>query len=208
MNILVGCEESGILRDALIALGHNAVSCDLLPTRRPGPHYQGDIRDVLYRAWDAAFFFPPCTYLSVSSIHWNDRGRGWQGTYDALDFVTLLWNAKHIPLVRLENPVGVINTRLDFMPRPQIVQPYQFGDDASKTTCLWARGLPPLAIDPAKRKGGRWVEWPRGSGKMVERWANQTDSGQNKLPPSKDRALKRSETYPGIAHALATTWGT
>jgi hypothetical protein len=112
--------------------------------------------------------------------------------------------AAPIPHKAMENPVGCIGTRI--RPYDQLIQPYEFGDDASKRTCLWLDNLPALELDPAKRFPGRIVEWPRGSGKLVERWANQTDSGQNNLGPSEHRARDRSKTYDGIAEAMAEQW--
>lgn len=204
MRVLVACEFSGTVRDAFRRRGHDAVSCDLLPSEVPGPHIQGDVLEVIGEGWDVVIGHPPCTYLSVSGLHWNTRRpeRARQ-TEEALAFVEAIWRA---PVDRLciENPVGCINSRLPFMPRPQIIQPYQFGADASKKTCLWLRGLPPLPIDPANRVPGRLVEC---NGKTVERWSNQTDSGQNRLPPTPDRWALRSITYPGIAEAMASAWG-
>lgn len=208
MKVLIGCETSGKTRDAFIARGHEAMSCDLLPTDVPGPHYQGDVRDVLGYGWDAAIFHPSCTFLTSSGLHWNlnpDSYRfGGAQTEEALEFVRMLL-ACGIPRIALENPAGCIGTRI--RPADQYIQPYEFGDDASKKTGLWLVNLPKLTIDPAKRFRGRMVEWPKGSGRMVERWANQTDSGQNKLPPSADRWKLRSETYSGIAEAFAEQWG-
>jgi hypothetical protein len=130
----------------------------------------------------------------------RQRRHGGADTAAALSFVrSLLLDQDHIPFIALENPVGIISTNI--MPASQYIQPYQFGDDASKKTGLWTRNLPPLVLDPAERVAGRIVGWPRGSGKMVERWSNQTDSGQNKLGPSDDRWKLRAETYPGIARA-------
>lgn len=153
---------------------------------------------------------PECKFMSVSGLHWNKRGAMVDGrpraelTEEALDFVRELMAAP-VPLIAIENPVSCISTRIR---KPdQIVQPYEFGDDASKKTCLWLKGLPLLTVDPAQRLAGRMVEWPRGSGRMVERWANQTDSGQNRVPPSASRATDRSRTYPGIADAIARQWG-
>ena len=120
---------------------------------------------------------------------------------EALELVTALWNAP-IPRKCIENPQGCINTKLPFMPRPQVVQPYEFGHDASKSTCLWLDTLPPL--QPTVRVPGRTVTLP--SGRTAERWANQTDSGQNRLPPSADRWKIRSDTYAGMADALVTAW--
>ena len=195
LSILVACESSGAVRDALTALGHTAMSCDLLPTETPGEHYQGDVRDVLDDYWDLMIAHPPCTYLSASGMHWTTRGlRDPKLTEDALDFVRLLLDAP-IPKIAIENPVGAISTRI--RPADQYVHPYQFGDDASKKTGFWLKGLPILV--PSDRIPPRLV-----NGK--ERWANQTDSGQNKLGPSDDRWKERSKTYPGLAAAMALQW--
>lgn len=195
LRVLVACEYSGTVRDAFIAAGHDAMSCDLLPTDAPGPHYQGDVRNVLYDGWDLMVAHPPCTYLSVSGMHWTARGlRDPQLTEDALDFVRLLMDAP-IDHIAIENPRSVISTRI--RPKDQSVQPYQFGHDASKDTWLWLKGLPPLV--PTKYVEPRIVDGKK-------RWANQTDSGQNKLPPTEDRWKIRSETYTGIAQAMAEQW--
>jgi site-specific DNA-cytosine methylase len=196
MRVLVACEYSGRVRDAFLARGHEAMSCDLLPTDSPGPHYEGDVRDVLYDGWDLLIAHPPCTYLSVSGMHWTTRGlRDPKLTEDALDFVRLLMQAP-IRAKCIENPVSVISSRIR---KPdQIVHPYQFGHDASKKTCLWLENLPKLI--PTQLIEPRVV-----NGKM--RWGNQTDSGQNKLAPSKDRWKVRSETYEGLAQAMAQQWG-
>jgi hypothetical protein len=155
----------------------------------------------LGEGWDLMIGHPSCTYLSVSGMHWTTRGlRDPKLTEDALDFVRLLMDAP-IPRICIENPVSVISTRIR---KPdQIVQPWQFGDDASKKTCLWLKGLPPLRH--TKIIPGRVVLMP--NGKQVQRWANQCDSGQNNLGPSQDRWKERSKTYPGIARAMAKTWG-
>lgn len=203
LKVLVACEESGAVRDAFIARGHFAMSCDLIPTSSPGPHWQGDVMEILYAGWDLMVAHPPCTYLTSSGLHWNKRRpeRAAQ-TEQALDFVRVLLNAP-IPKIALENPIGCISSRIR---KPdQIIQPYDFRDDASKATCLWLKGLPPLRS--TSRFPGRMVEWPKGSGKMVERWSNQTDSGQNILGPSDDRQRERSKTYAGIAAAIADQWG-
>lgn len=141
---------------------------------------------------------PPCTYLSVSGLHWNKNNyERQQKTEAAIQFFRAMMNVP-IDKIAIENPVGCISTRIR---KPdQIIQPYEFGDDASKKTCLWLEGLPPLVKDPSKRVQGRLVD-----GK--ERWANQTDSGQNKLGPSTDRWKLRSVTYQGIAEAMAEQWG-
>jgi hypothetical protein len=196
MKVLVACEYSGVVRDAFISRGHDAMSCDLLPTESDGPHYEGDIRDILDGEWDLMIAHPPCTYLSSSGLHWNKRRpeRAAQ-TEEALSFVQLLLNAP-IERIALENPVGCIGTRI--RPADQYVHPHQFGDDASKRTGLWLKGLPKLL--PTELVEPRMVQ-----GKP--RWGNQTDSGQNRLGPSVDRWALRSKTYQGIADAMADQWG-
>ena len=194
MRVLIACEYSGTVRDAFAAFGHDAWSCDLLPTERPGQHIQDDVLNQLHNGWDLMIAHPPCTFLSVSGIHWNDRGRGWQGTENALAFVRLLLDAE-IPHIALENPVSIISSRIR---KPdQIIQPHQFGHDASKATCLWLKNLPKLL--PTGEIPPRVIDGKR-------RWGNQTDSGQNKLAPSDDRWKLRSTTYKGIAQAMALQW--
>lgn len=208
MRVLIGMETSGRSRDAFIRKGHDAMSCDILPTDVHGPHYQGDVRDILMWPWDLVILHPDCTHLTSSGLHWNKNPKSYRYggslTEQAIGFVLeLIALTSHVPRVAIENPAGAIGTRI--RKADQYIQPYQFGDDASKTTGLWLRGVEPLRIDPAARCPGRIVEWPRGSGKLVERWSNQTDSGQNNLPPSADRWKLRSATYPGIAEAF-TQW--
>jgi hypothetical protein len=198
MRVLVACEFSGTVRDAFLKRGHYALSCDLLPctSQTPGDHYEGDVKDVLGDGWDLMIAHPPCTYLSVSGMHWTVRGlRDPQLTEDALEFVRLLLNAP-IKQIALENPVSVISSRIR---KPdQIIAPYEFGHDASKKTCLWLKNLPQL-------KATEIIKPRIINGK--KRWGNQTDSGQNKLTPSADRWKLRSKTYEGIAEAMATQWG-
>lgn len=191
-KVLIACEYSGTVRDAFLAMGHDAMSCDLLPTDVEGPHYQGDVFDIINDGWDLMIAHPPCTYLSVSGMHWTTRGlRDPKLTEDALDFVQLLMNAP-IEHIAVENPVSVISSRIR---KPdQIIQPWWFGDDASKKTCLWLKNLPFLTP----------TDMLEGDSKT--RRGNQTLSGQNKLPPSKDRWKLRSMTYKGIANAMAQQW--
>jgi len=169
------------------------MSCDLLPTDAPGPHYQGDVFDIINDGWDLMVAHPPCTYLSVSGMHWTTRGlRDPQLTEDALAFVQRLMDAP-VERIAIENPVSIISTHIR---KPdQIIQPWWFGHDASKKTCLWLKNLPlltPTDMLPGDAKTRR---------------GNQTASGQNKLPPSKDRWKIRSATYKGIADAMAAQWG-
>lgn len=171
-----------------------------MPSETPGSHYAGNVLDILSDGWDMMVAHPPCTYLCSSGLHWNKRriGRA-QLTEDALFFVRTLMSAP-IDRIAIENPVGCISTRI--RPYDQLIQPYEFGDDASKRTCLWLKGLPKLT--PTLRVPGRIVAH---NGKLVERWANQTDGGQNKLGPSENRGRERSRTYAGIANAIAAQWG-
>lgn len=210
MRVLIGYASSGVGREAFRAIGHDAVSCDLLPADDASPnHIQGDIWDVVHGNWDFAIFHPTCTYLTISAAwafgdgpyHQKVKpgtltGQARRDARDAaLDEVRRLM-ALPFPWV-IENPIGAISTHIR---RPdQIIQPYEFGDDASKATCLWySPGVPRL--HPTKRIPGRMV-----NGR--ERWANQTDSGQNRLSPGADRWKTRSKTYPGIALAMAEQWG-
>jgi hypothetical protein len=215
--VLVACEYSGTVRDAFIAAGHEAMSCDLLGTDAPGPHYQGDVRDVLDYPWDLMIAHPPCTHLSVSGSRHFERKR-MQGLQQSSASFFLMLSRAAIPRIAIENPICVMSTL--WRKPDQTIQPYNFGHDASKATCLWLKGLPPLRatsfVEP------RWVccdmTLPEGVGKhgcancngektARPRWANQTDSGQNKLPPSDDRWKIRSETFAGIAKAMADQWG-
>lgn len=194
-RVLIGCEFSGTVREAFARHGWDAWSCDLLPTEKPGNHFQCDVLSVLDHEWDLAIFHPPCTYLTSSGLHWNKRVAGReQKTEESLAFVKALLSAP-IPMIALENPIGRIGTAI--RPADQVIQPYEYGHDASKATCLWLKGLPPLR--PTNRVPPRIV-----NGK--KRWGNQTDSGQNKLGPSEDRWKIRSYTYPGIAEAMAQQW--
>lgn len=201
LRVVILFESSGVIREAFRALGHDAWSCDLQPADDGSPyHFQCDAREVLMAKWDMVGMHPPCTFLCGSGLHWNDRGRGWERTDEALRLVRQLMS-QDVPWY-LENPVGIISTRIREC--AQTIQPYEFGEDASKATCLWLNYLP--LLKPTRRVPGRLVEFPTGSGLFVERWANQTDGGQNRLAPSKDRWKERSRTYPGIAAAMAEQW--
>lgn len=202
MRILVGHECSGRVRDAMLKRGHDAWSCDIKPTEQPGPHFQCDIFEAIDKViWDLGIFFPDCTDLCVSGIHWNDRGRGHDRTDTALKHVEQLWDS---PILRMaiENPVGILSTRSKLGGAFQYIQPYEFGEDASKKTGLWLKGLMPLR--PTNYIPPRIVA--KGAYAGAQRWANQTDSGQNKLPPSDTRAADRARTYQGIAAAMAEQW--
>ena len=190
MKVLIACEYSGVVRDAFLEQGHDAMSCDLLPTDNPGPHYQGDVREVIDNGWELMIAHPPCTHLAVSGARWFKDKQ--QEQAEALDFVRLLLAAP-IERIALENPISIISSCIR---KPnQIVQPWQFGHSESKATCLWLKNLPNLAPTNILQKPANG------------RWDNQTPSGQNKLGPSEDRWKIRSATYQGIANAMADQWG-
>lgn len=196
-RILVACEWSGVVTNAFRARGYEAWSCDLLPSQTMDHHLQKDVWwELVANKWDALIAFPPCTYLCSSGLHWNKKDPERKlKTERALDFVKRLLDSP-IPYIALENPVGCISTRI--RPPDQYVQPHQFGHDASKKTGLWLKNLPRLL--PTNNIQPRMV-----NGRP--RWGNQTDSGQNKLGPSVDRAQIRGKTYEGIAKAMAEQWG-
>lgn len=178
MRILVACEFSGVVREAFSALGHEAWSCDLLPTEIPGNHYQGDVRDILLEHWDLMVAHPPCTHLAVSGARWFKEKQA-----EALEFVRLLMNAP-IEHIAIENPISIISSRIR---KPdQIIQPWQFGHGETKATCLWLKGLPKL--QPTNIVEGR-------------------EQRVHKMPPSPDRWRERSRTFAGIAQAMAQQWG-
>lgn len=190
MKVLIACEYSGTVRDAFLQLGHDAWSCDLLPTEKEGPHFQKNVLKVINKGWDLMIAHPPCTHLAVSGARWFKGKEKEQA--EALAFVKALLDAP-IEKIALENPISIISSRIR---KPnQIIQPWMFGHPESKTTCLWLKNLPNLV--PTKI-----LKTPK-SGV----WANQTPSGQNKLGPSPDRWKIRSKTYEGIAKAMAEQWG-
>lgn len=192
MKILVACEFSGIVREAFAARGHDAWSCDLLPTERPGNHIQGDVLDILGDGWDLMIAHPPCTDLCVSGARYFAEKRADGRQQRSIDFFMALANAP-APRIAVENPVGIMS-RLWRKP-DQIIQPFQFGHPESKQTCLWLRGLPRLLHTNVLQKPERGY------------WDNQCPSGQNKLGPSPERAMNRARTYQGIADAMASQWG-
>ncbi len=192
MKVLVGCEFSGVVKDAFAALGHDAWSCDLLPSEVGGQHIQGDVLDILEDGWDLAIFHPPCTHLAVSGARWFKEKQKDGRQQAAIDFFMALANAP-INKIAIENPVSIMSTK--WRKPDQIIQPYEFGHPESKRTCLWLKNLPKL-------KPTNLLEKPE-----CGYWENQTPSGQNKLSPGKDRWKKRSKTYLGIAEAMAKTWG-
>jgi len=182
MKVLVACEYSGRVRDAFIARGNYAMSCDLLPTEKDGPHYQGDVRDVIGDGWDLMIAHPPCTHLAVSGARHFEAKRADGRQQAALDFVRMLMDAP-IPMIAIENPISIISSAIR---KPdQIIQPWQFGHGETKATCLWLKGLPLLM--PTQVVSGR-------------------EARVHRMPPSPDRWKERSRTYQGIADAMAQQW--
>jgi hypothetical protein len=180
-RVLVACEYSGTVRDSFIALGHEAVSCDLLPTDKPGPHYQGDVFDIINDGWDLMIAHPPCTHLAVSGARWFKDKQEEQK--EAIDFFMKLINAP-IPKIAVENPISIMSTR--YRKPDQIIQPWQYGHGETKATCLWLKGLP--VLKPTNIVEGR-------------------EQRIHNLPPSADRWKIRSTTFQGIADAMAQQWG-
>jgi len=193
MRVLVACEYSGTVRDAFRAQGHDAMSCDLLPTDSPGPHYQGSVLDIINDGWDMMIAFPPCTHLAVSGARWFAAKRADGRQQQGIDFFMALANA-NIPRIAIENPVGIMSTQ--WRKPNQIIQPWQHGHEATKTTCLWLKGLAELKPTNTVGKGERHITK---SGRSLPKWYN--------LPPSEDRWKIRSTTFTGIANAMAQQWG-
>lgn len=183
MRVLVACEYSGVVRDAFVRRGHEVLSCDLLPTESEGPHYQGDVRDLLHYPWDLMIAHPPCTHLSVSGArHFVEKkvdGR----QQSAVSFFMMLAKAD-VPMIAIENPVCIMSSL--WRKPDQIIQPWQFGHGEIKATCLWLKGLPPLV--PTNIVEGR-------------------ENRVHRMPPSHDRWKERSRTFGGIAEAMAAQWG-
>lgn len=222
MRILLACEESQAVTIEMRKLGHEAYSCDLLPCSGGHPewHLQQDVTELLKQKWDMIIAFPPCTYLTVSNTYIK-RGcskytadQAKQLRQDAIDFFMMFANAE-CDKIAIENPIGIMSSI--YRKPDQVIQPYEFGHPESKATCLWLKGLPKLK--PTKFADWKYYrcrcgnvfeaelgkygccDWPA---KIL--WNNQTKSGQNKLPPSKDRHILRAKTYPGIAMAMAEQW--
>jgi hypothetical protein len=213
MRILIACEYSGTVRDAFIRGGHDAMSCDLLPTDTPGPHYQGDVRDVINAGWDMMIAHPPCTYLTVTANKWmKDQPKRKSGALvgaerryardEAILFFMLFVNSD-IPKIAIENPIGCMSSV--FRKPDQIIQPFQFGHSERKATCLWLKGLPKLEptniVEPISyiAAGKKYSPTHYNSRRSL----NRLDC----LPPGEERSKLRSKTYQGIADAMAQQWG-
>jgi len=185
MRILIACEYSGAVRDAFAKLGHDAMSCDLLPTDAPVNHYQGNIFDVIDYPWDLMIAHPPCTHLSVSGAkHFAEKQKDGRQQEGVSFFMKLIRNSEHIPMTAIENPICIMSSL--YRKPDQIIQPWQFGHGETKATCLWLKGLP--LLQPTNIVEGR-------------------EQRIHKMPPSKDRWKERSKTFQGIADAMADQWG-
>jgi len=192
MRVLVACEYSGRVRDAFIAKGHEAMSCDLLPTEVVGPHYQGDVRDVLDYPWDLMIAHPPCTDLSVSGAAWFEKKKMNGSQQMSASFFMMLAKCD-IPRIAIENPICIMS-RLWRKP-DQIIQPWMFGHMEQKATCLWLKNLP--VLHPTNDVKSQMMELPKNKRERL-----------HYLPPSDDRWKLRSMTFQGVADAMAEQWWT
>ncbi len=196
MKVLVACEFSGIVRDAFLKRGHDAISCDLLPTESPGPHYQGNIFDIIDDGFDLMIAHPPCTYLTITANRsFINNPERWKKRLKAMEFVYKLMNT-NIGKICIENPVGVISTHIR---KPdQYIQPYEHGHKESKKTGLWLKNLP--LIIPTKIVIPEWIISPSGKRHSPTHWKNPSTNNP-------ENAKLRSKTYQGIAEAMAEQWG-
>jgi len=196
MRVLIACEYSGTVRDAFRALGHDAVSCDLLPSDAPGPHYQGDVSDIIANGWDLMIAHPPCTYMTNSGVTWlhKDPSR-WEKLNEAAQFFSMLLNAP-IPRIAIENPImhKYAKERIGGIKQTQVIQPWMFGHMEQKATCLWLKGL--QSLTPTNNVKEQMLKLPARERQRL-----------HYLPPSADRWKIRSTTYQGIADAMAEQWG-
>jgi len=196
MKILVACEYSGRVRDAFIAIGHDAMSCDLLPTDADGPHYQGDVFDLDLTQFDMMIAHPPCTYLTNAGVTWLHRDKErWAMLDDGAAFFKRLLEAP-IPRICIENPImhKYAKERIGGVKQSQVIQPWMFGHMEQKATCLWLKGLP--LLQPTNNVKEEMMKLPDNERQRL-----------HYLPPSADRWKLRSTTYQGIADAMAEQWG-
>ena len=196
MKILIACEFSGTVREAFAKLGHDVTSCDLEPTSLPGKHYQGDVNDIINDGWDMMIAFPPCTHLAVSGARHFEQKRKDGRQQQGIDFFMSIINAP-IPKIAVENPIGIMSSL--YKKPNQIIHPYHFGHEASKSTCLWLKELPLLNHTNVVSKG-EFVTFP--SGKRMTKW--YADSAKNNAVT---RTKIRNTTFQGIADAMADQWG-
>lgn len=209
MKVLIACEFSGVVRDAFSSKGHDAWSCDLLPSERPGQHYQGDVEELLHPGrgydWDLVIAFPPCTHLAASGARWFKAKQQDGRQQEAVRFFIALANAA-FHKVAVENPIGIMS-RVYRKP-DQVIQPFWFGDSVQKATCLWLRGLPNLKPTKLVDRGLIYVD-PRGHkhGGAHTLRAKLAYSPLMLLPQNEERWKIRSRTFAGIANAMAEQWG-
>ena len=196
MKVLIACEFSGTVREAFAKLGHDAWSCDLEPTEMPGNHYQGDVIDILADGWDLMIAHPPCTHLAVSGARHFEQKRKDGRQQQGIDLFMQMINAP-IPKIAVENPVGIMSTI--YQKPNQIIEPYEYGHNCTKKTCLWLKELPLLKPTNIVDKGDIWVAK---SGKRMSQWYYDSSC----LPP-KEREKMRNKTFQGIADAMANQWG-
>ncbi len=198
MKVLVACEFSGIVRDAFRARGHDAWSCDLLPTERPGQHIQGDVLKILNDGWDLMIAHPPCIYLCCAGLHYSKKDpKRMKKTLSAFEFFKALYNAP-IGKICIENPAGYISTV--FRKPDQIIDPFDFGEKERKKTCLWLKGLPPLFLTGQTEK-------PRPIKQIIRKTGKQAGKIYNYYWRQGKTARDRSRTFQGIADAMAEQWG-
>ena len=196
MKILIACEYSGTVRDAFAKKGHDVTSCDLLPTDKPGKHYQGDVFDIINDCFDLMIAHPPCTYLTNAGVkHLHKDAKRWIDLFEAAEFFKKLLNAD-IPKIAVENPImhKYAKRLIGDVKQSQVIQPWMFGHMEQKATCLWLRGLPEL--QPTNNVKEEMMKLPKNKRERL-----------HYLPPSKDRGKLRSTTYTGIAAAMAEKWG-
>ena len=184
MKVLIACEYSGVVRDAFLLGGHEAMSCDILETESPGPHHKGDLFDVIDYPWDLAIFHPPCTHLSVSgSRHFAEKKMDGRQQAAVSFFMRIVRQSAHIPMTAIESPVCIMSSL--YRKPDQIIQPHMFGHGETKATCLWLKGLP--LLQPTNMVEGR-------------------EARIHRMPPSPDRGKERSKTFTGVASAMAAQW--
>ncbi len=195
MRVLVACEYSGVVRDSFIKKGHDAISCDFLPSDKPGPHYQGDVFDIINDGWDLMIAHPPCTYLSNSGVTWLYKNKDrWKDLIEGGAFFRKLLNAP-IEKIAIENPIMHKWAKMIIgKEQSQVIQPWMFGHPESKATCLWLKGLPELR--ESKNVFDEFKSLPKNKAQRL-----------HYLPPSADRWKIRSTTFQGIADAMANQWG-
>lgn len=203
MKVLIACEFSGIVRDAFTAKGHDAWSCDILPTERPGNHYQGDVREMLSDGWDLMIGHPPCTYLSFAgNRHWEQPGRA-RKRLEALDFFLNLWEAP-IEKICLENPLGIASSVIN--KNHQIIEPFYFGDDARKRTCLWLKNLPPLKYSLKSNLFETATAVPPPAPHHISISGKAIHFTEAIIGFGSDSGKSRSKTFQGIANTMAAQW--